>query len=175
MQASYNLFTACQFTSIKNYSCWPEMLVKSNGKKPKWPKKHQRMAAPVDHAPPVAESDVPVAPLIASTPVTPIVSISKKVRCFGCLLNQSSFIIQADVKHNPIYYIYEDWGVNNEGNVGNPGDKHYRCCHGKRKIFTISKAMNYSLHSATGTCHMHPFLTCPILLMVEIENNHPVL
>ena len=69
------------------------------------------MAAPVDHAPPAAESDVPVAPLIASTPVTPVVSISKKVRCFGCLLNRSSFIIRAGVKCNPIYHFYEDWGV----------------------------------------------------------------
>lgn len=31
--------------------------------------------------------------------------------------------------------------------MGNPGDKHYKCYHGNRKIFTVSKAMNYSLHS----------------------------
>ncbi|KAF8798660.1 hypothetical protein BYT27DRAFT_7228363 [Phlegmacium glaucopus] len=42
----------------------------------------------------------------------------------------------AGVKHNPIYNFYEEWDVNNEGNLGNPGDKHYRCYHSNRKIFT---------------------------------------
>ena len=62
-------------------------------------------------------------------------------------LQHADFSLQNGVKRNPIYYFYEVWDVNSEGNVGQPGDKHYRCYHGTRKIFTISKAMNHSLHS----------------------------
>jgi len=62
-------------------------------------------------------------------------------------LQHADFPLQNGVKRNPIYYFYEVWDVNNEGNVGQLGDKHYRCYHGTRKIFTISKAMNHSLHS----------------------------
>lgn len=62
-------------------------------------------------------------------------------------LHHADFPLQNGVKRNPIYYFYEVWDVNSEGDVGQPGDKHYRCYHGTRKIFTISKAMNHSLHS----------------------------
>ncbi|KAF8815359.1 hypothetical protein BYT27DRAFT_7009802, partial [Phlegmacium glaucopus] len=48
---------------------------------------------------------------------------------------------------NPIYHFYEPWEVNGEGNPGNPGNSHYWCHHGTRKIFMITKASNYNLHS----------------------------
>ena len=72
---------------------------------------------------------------------------SKKVMSSPFIQLKNSLIVQAGIKRNPIYHFYEEWDSNNEGNPGNLGDKHYRCYHGKRKIFTVSKAMNYSLHS----------------------------
>lgn len=54
---------------------------------------------------------------------------------------------QKSIKRNPIYHFYEPWEVNSEGNTGNPSDSHYRCHHGTRKIFIITKASNHNLHS----------------------------
>ncbi|KAH9014784.1 hypothetical protein EDB85DRAFT_1838750, partial [Lactarius pseudohatsudake] len=31
------------------------------------------------------------------------------------------------------------------GTVGNPGDKHFKCYHGNRKIITLTKSMKYNL------------------------------
>ncbi|KAH8103785.1 hypothetical protein DFH11DRAFT_1520239, partial [Phellopilus nigrolimitatus] len=33
---------------------------------------------------------------------------------------------------------------NSKGKEGDPGDKHYRCCHGNHHILTITKKMNGS-------------------------------
>ncbi|KAF8152347.1 hypothetical protein B0H34DRAFT_664204, partial [Crassisporium funariophilum] len=52
-------------------------------------------------------------------------------------------------KRNPIYLFYEEVKVNENGEVGEEGDKHYKCYHGNRKTFTISKRMNYSLNGFT--------------------------
>lgn len=49
-------------------------------------------------------------------------------------------------KPNPIYLFYEQVLVNEKGEVGEQGDKHYKCYHGNWKTFTISKVMNYSLN-----------------------------
>ena len=35
---------------------------------------------------------------------------------------------------------------NSNGEVGNPGDKHYKCLHGNMKILTVTKKMKYSLN-----------------------------
>ncbi|TDL19648.1 hypothetical protein BD410DRAFT_841993 [Rickenella mellea] len=53
-------------------------------------------------------------------------------------------------KHNPIYHFYENVPNNAEGKPGQDGDKHYRCYHGSRKIFTITKAMCTSLNGLIG-------------------------
>jgi hypothetical protein len=55
-------------------------------------------------------------------------------------------IMKASGKRNPIYLFYEQVMVNEKGEVGEEGDKHYKCYHGRRKTFTISKVMNYSLN-----------------------------
>jgi hypothetical protein len=55
-------------------------------------------------------------------------------------------ITKTSGKRNPIYLFYEPVAVNEKGEVGEEGDKHYKCYHGNRKTFTISKAMNYSLN-----------------------------
>jgi hypothetical protein len=47
---------------------------------------------------------------------------------------------------NPIYHFYEVVQHNSNGEVGNPGDKHYKCLHGSGKILTITKKMKYSLN-----------------------------
>lgn len=49
-------------------------------------------------------------------------------------------------KRNPVYYFYEEIDVNKDGESGEPGDHHYKCYHGNRKVFTITKAMNSSLN-----------------------------
>jgi hypothetical protein len=33
-----------------------------------------------------------------------------------------------------------------DGSPGKPGDKHYRCRHGNRKVLTITRAMNHNLN-----------------------------
>ncbi|THU95749.1 hypothetical protein K435DRAFT_859260 [Dendrothele bispora CBS 962.96] len=42
---------------------------------------------------------------------------------------------------NPIYLFYEQVPLNADGQSGAPGDKHYKCYHGKRKIITVKKTM----------------------------------
>ena len=82
----------------------------------------------------------------------------------------ADFPLQNGVKQNPIYFFYEVWDVNSEGNIGQPGDKHYRCYHGTRKIFTISKAMNHSLHSKLFfVCRIISILTS----LVRPYRTHP--
>lgn len=44
-------------------------------------------------------------------------------------------------KRPAIYHFYERVPNNEEGKPGEPGDKHYRCYHGKHKILTVTKKM----------------------------------
>jgi hypothetical protein len=53
-------------------------------------------------------------------------------------------------RSNPIYLFYEVVPQNASGQPGDPGDKHYRCCHGNNKILTVTKAMKSNLN---GLCH----------------------
>ena len=50
---------------------------------------------------------------------------------------------------NPIYLFYELVPQNGSGQIGDPGDKHYRCCHGNRKILMVTKLMKSNLN---GLC-----------------------
>ncbi|KAF8144480.1 hypothetical protein K438DRAFT_1782764 [Mycena galopus ATCC 62051] len=45
------------------------------------------------------------------------------------------------VFQNLIYLFYETVPKNENGSIGDPGDKHYKCHHGNRKIITITKGM----------------------------------
>ncbi|KAF8812634.1 hypothetical protein BYT27DRAFT_7086466 [Phlegmacium glaucopus] len=134
---------------------------KADGKRPKRPKKRQRKV--VDDA----ESNVPIAPSVASTSQA---STSKKVTSLPSIQLKSSSIVQASIKRNPIYHFYEEWDVNNDGNLGNPGDKHYRCYHGNHKIFTVSKAMNYSLHRMVGHIRSHFKPMHDLFLVMKIRD-----
>jgi hypothetical protein len=62
---------------------------------------------------------------------------------FMCLLIH---LLQA-VKKNPIHYFYEQVDYGADGSVGNPGDKHFKCYHGNRKVITLTKSMKYNLTS----------------------------
>jgi hypothetical protein len=54
---------------------------------------------------------------------------------------------------NPIYLFYENVNRNSNGEVGNPGDKHYKCLHRNMKILTVTKKMKHSLNGKlTITC-----------------------
>jgi hypothetical protein len=64
-------------------------------------------------------------------------------------------------RSNPIYLFYELVPQNGGGQIGDPGDKHYRCCHGNRKILTVTKLMKSNLNGlctifASTRCHYSP-------------------
>ncbi|KAH8995895.1 hypothetical protein EDB86DRAFT_2829407 [Lactarius hatsudake] len=50
------------------------------------------------------------------------------------------------VKRNPIYLFYEATDLGADGSLGRPGDKHFRCRHGNKKVLTIMKVMNHNLN-----------------------------
>ncbi|TFK33992.1 hypothetical protein BDQ12DRAFT_669813 [Crucibulum laeve] len=52
-------------------------------------------------------------------------------------------------KQNPIYYFYEAV-VSTEDGVSIPGNKYYKCLYGNNQIFTVTKAMKYSLNGLLG-------------------------
>lgn len=58
-------------------------------------------------------------------------------------------------KRNPIYHFYESVSTNSQGQVGNFGDKHYKCYHGNRKVITVTRAMKYSLNGLVGHLKTH--------------------
>jgi hypothetical protein len=73
------------------------------------------------------------------------VCIVRNVVCSLCLI-QLVLCVQPAVKRNPIYIFYEAVPMNSQGQAGNPGDKHYKCYHGNRKVITVTRAMKYSLN-----------------------------
>jgi hypothetical protein len=54
--------------------------------------------------------------------------------------------VQPAGKRNPIYHFYESVSTNSQGQVGNFGDKHYKCHHGNHKVITVTRAMKHSLN-----------------------------
>ena len=49
---------------------------------------------------------------------------------------------------NPIYIFYEVVYQNTSGQPGDPGDKHYCCCHGNHKIPMVTKLMKSNLNGS---------------------------
>jgi len=45
-------------------------------------------------------------------------------------------------RSNPIYLFYGVVPQNASAQPGDPGDKHYQCCHGNHKILMVTKSMN---------------------------------
>ena len=64
---------------------------------------------------------------------------------------------QGGGKRNPIYLFYEQVDVNQDGKVGEEGDKHYKCYHGNRKTLTITKQMKTSLNGMFDIDIFHIF------------------
>ncbi|KAJ6529071.1 hypothetical protein DFH09DRAFT_931714, partial [Mycena vulgaris] len=60
---------------------------------------------------------------------------------------------------NPIYLFYEVVPKNAVGYAGSPGDKHYKCFHGRREIITISRAARSNLSSNVSILRHDPVLT----------------
>lgn len=75
------------------------------------------------------------------------------------MLINSIWISKESGKRNPIYLFYEMVSKNAEGLTGKPGDKHYKCYHGNRKVLTITRAMRSSLNG-------NLFEFAPILLLI---------
>jgi hypothetical protein len=42
-------------------------------------------------------------------------------------------------KTNPIHLFYEVSSIDANGQKGEPGDKHYKCCHGRQRVITITE------------------------------------
>jgi hypothetical protein len=59
-----------------------------------------------------------------------------------------SHFLQTFGKRNPIYHFYEEVALNALGQHGTPGDKHYKCFHGSRKVLMVTKAMRSNLNGA---------------------------
>jgi hypothetical protein len=66
---------------------------------------------------------------------------------------------------NPIYLFYESVKWNSNGDVGNPGDKHYKCLHRNMKILTVTKKMKYSLNgeSTVTRVNLHSLLSIGLI------------
>ncbi|KAG1841278.1 hypothetical protein F4604DRAFT_1939544 [Suillus subluteus] len=58
-------------------------------------------------------------------------------------------------KRNPIYHFYDVVQSNAAGQAGDPGDKHYKCYLGNRKVLTITRAMKSSLNGLIGHLKTH--------------------
>ncbi|KAG2129576.1 uncharacterized protein EDB93DRAFT_117024, partial [Suillus bovinus] len=58
-------------------------------------------------------------------------------------------------KRNPIYHFYDVVQLNAAGQAGDPGDKHYKCYLGNRKVLTITRAMKSSLNGLVGHLKTH--------------------
>ncbi|KAH9003026.1 hypothetical protein EDB86DRAFT_3116932 [Lactarius hatsudake] len=76
-------------------------------------------------------------------------------------------------KRNPIYHFYKEVELNKDGKSGEPGDKHYQCYHGNRKVLTISKAMNYSLNGLVGHLRSTFKPLFQLYLVMKSRNGHP--
>jgi hypothetical protein len=50
------------------------------------------------------------------------------------------------MKQNPIYHFYDVVQLNAAGQAGDPGDKHYKCYLGNRKVLTITCTMKGGLN-----------------------------
>ncbi|KAM6503723.1 hypothetical protein JOM56_000666 [Amanita muscaria] len=49
-------------------------------------------------------------------------------------------------RRNPVYLFYELVSQNASGQMGDPGDKHYKCYHGNRKVLTVTKLMKSNVN-----------------------------
>ena len=93
--------------------------------------------------------------------IRPSASFSKKVGLLRFISLHLSLIIRLShlqgMKRNPVYLFYEPVDLAADGSPGKPGDKHYRCLHGSKKVFTVTKAMNHNLNGSS--------LRCPFILV----------
>ncbi|KAJ7909419.1 hypothetical protein B0H13DRAFT_1616577 [Mycena leptocephala] len=78
---------------------------------------------------------------------------------------------------NPIYLFYDAVSKNAEGTVGKPGDKHYKCRHGNRKVITITKGMRYNVGSKSRTLVSIPVLLIRSIpeLTTHLKNDFPIM
>ncbi|KAM6491683.1 hypothetical protein JOM56_012845 [Amanita muscaria] len=58
-------------------------------------------------------------------------------------------------RRNPVYFFYELVSQNTSGQMGDPGDKHYKCYHGNRRILTVTKLMKSNLNGLINHLKTH--------------------
>ena len=76
-----------------------------------------------------------------------IESLARKVSSVVCCsFDLFDLHVQPAGKQNPIYHFYESVSLNSHREVGNPGDRHYKCHHGTHKVITVTRAMKYNVN-----------------------------
>jgi hypothetical protein len=50
-----------------------------------------------------------------------------------------------------IYHFYKAVERNDKGEVGSPGDNHYKCLHGNMRVITVTKKMKHCLTGKSET------------------------
>ncbi|KAF8485553.1 hypothetical protein F5888DRAFT_1911735, partial [Russula emetica] len=75
------------------------------------------------------------------------------------------------VTRNPIYHFYEAVERSSNGELRNPGDRHYKCLHGNGKVLTITKKMKYSLNGLIG--HLRSVSAPMYRLYVAMKEQSP--
>ncbi|KAH8977160.1 hypothetical protein EDB86DRAFT_3093001 [Lactarius hatsudake] len=88
-------------------------------------------------------------------------------------LEGSSLSQKKGVKRNLIYLFYEATDLGADGSLGRPGDKHFRCCHGNKKVLTITKAMNHNLNGLVGHLRTHFKLLFSLYMVLKDRETLP--
>ncbi|KAI9569898.1 hypothetical protein HD554DRAFT_2170888 [Boletus coccyginus] len=78
------------------------------------------------------------------------VSTPGGLSCDSSLMSIKSLAQKPAGKQNPIYHFYESISMNSHREVGNPGDRHYKCHHGTHKVITVTHAMKHNVNGLVG-------------------------
>jgi len=57
------------------------------------------------------------------------------------------------------------------GQIGNPGDQHYKCLHGRQKVMTITKKMKSSLNGASFIIIFELIATKLAMILIGLVGN----
>jgi hypothetical protein len=76
---------------------------------------------------------------------------------------------------NLIYLFYERVDKGADGTAGSPGDKHYKCYHGNRKVLTITRAMKSSLNGMYSLQHGKDPRSCCAGLQTHLRSKFPIM
>jgi hypothetical protein len=83
-------------------------------------------------------------------------------------------VLALGMKKLPIYHFFDQVANNTQGLAGKPGDKHYWCFHGNRKILTITTSMKHNQNDIFFCpALIHSNYTCTLGLREHLCNHFP--